>query len=63
MWTSTDHFINAAMWATAGAYVIGSNVGGSGIPLSIKLAGLAVAYSYGTDYLMGYSGNSGPRVN
>jgi hypothetical protein len=48
-WNVKQHAINSIMWATVGAYVSQNYL--QEIPMPLKLAGLAVVYSYATDYI------------
>lgn len=49
-WTMQQHLINAALWASIGYFATSSSYLDM-IPIPAKLAGLAVVYSYATDYI------------
>lgn len=55
-WTMKQHIVNAILWATIGGIVSKPQLSGlpapvNSVPKPVIMAGLALIYSYGTDYV------------
>ncbi len=50
-WSFFEHATNALLWAIVGGYALSTDIG---IPMPLKLGGIALVYSYGSEYIEPY---------